>query len=102
MASPITLLIGYYHGLLSRDVNADILIKDMYSKKLLNTDDQTLISTGYSVYKKNLLLLEHARHMDAKSFSEFCKLILNLRPEIGTQLITGMCAFIRLLPCIRI
>ena len=95
MASPLTLLIGYYHGLLSRDINAGLLIEEMYSKKLLN-----IVSIGHSVYQKNLLLLEYVRHMDTKSFSEFCEVIMNLWPEIGTQLVAGKYAFICFLPCI--
>ena len=89
MASPLTLLMGYYHGLLLRDINTD-LINDMCSEGLLGTNDQKIISTGQSLYHKKWLLLEHVRHMTTKTFLEFCKLILNSWPEIGEQLITGM------------
>ena len=88
MASSLTLLIGYYHGLLLRDIDTD-LINDMCSEGLLSTDDQKIISTGHCLYHKKWFLLEHVRHMDTKTFLEFCKLILNLWPEIGEQLITG-------------
>ena len=101
MTSPLTLLIGYYHGLLSRDINAGLLIEEMYSKKLLNTesDDHIIVSTGHSVYQKNLLLLEYVRHMNAKSFLEFCKVIMNLWPEIGAQIVAGKQAFYLVYVC---
>ena len=89
MASPLTLLIGYYHGVLLRDINADLLLDDMCSECLLNVHDKSLISTGHNVHHRNWLLLEHVRHIDTKAFSAFCKLVLNLWPEIGSQLITG-------------
>ena len=89
MASHLTLLMGYYHGVLLRDIDSD-LIDDMCSEGLLNTYDQNIISTGHSLHHKKWLLLEHVRHMSTKTFLEFCKLILNSWPEIGEQLITGM------------
>ena len=95
MASPLTLLIGYYHGLLLRNIKTSLLSKYMLSKGLISIDDQSLISTGCSVYQQNWLLLERVRHMDTKMFLEFCKLILNLWPEIGSQLIIGMFIFIK-------
>ena len=87
MASPLTLLIGYYHGVLLRDINADLLIHDMCSKCLLDVHDQSLISAGHSVHHRNCLLLERIRHMDKQAFSAFC----NLVPEVGSQLITAVC-----------
>ena len=91
MASPQTLLIGYYHGVLLRDINVDSLVDDMCSSCLLSTCDKKIISGGYSVHHRNWLLLEHVRHMEIKAYLMFCKLILSLWPEIGSQLITGMC-----------
>jgi len=90
-ASPLTILIGYYHGVLLRDINADSLFNDMCSGYLLNSHDQSVISTGHSVHYRNWLLLEHIRYMETKAFLEFCKLVQSLWPEIGSQLITGMC-----------
>ena len=90
MASPFTLLIGYYHGVLLRNTNADLLSLDMCTKHLLNANNQSLISTGYSVHHRNWLLLEHVRHLDKEAFSTFCELVQNLWPEVGLQLNTGM------------
>ena len=90
MALPLTLLIGYYHGVLLRDINTDSLFDDMFSNCLLNVNDQSLISAGHSVHHRNWLLLEHIRHMDAKAFIVFCELVQNIWPLIGSQLITGM------------
>ena len=89
MASPLTLLIGYYHGVLLRDINADLLLDDMCSECLLNVHGQSLISTGHSVHHRNWLLLQHVQHMDNKTFSTFCKLLLKSWPEIGSQLFAG-------------
>ena len=89
MASPFTLLIGYYHSVLLRNTNADLLSPVMTTKHLLNANDQSLISTGHSVHHRNWLLLEHVRHMDKEAFSKFCELIQNLWPEVGSQLIAG-------------
>ena len=91
MASPRTLLIGYYHGVLLRDINADSLVDDMCSSCLLSTCDKNIISAGHSVHHRNWLLLEHVRHMEAKTYLAFCELVLSLWPEVGSQLIIGIC-----------
>lgn len=90
IASPLTLLIGYYHGVLLRDINAESLFDDMCSKHLLSGNDQSLISAGHSVHHRNWLLLEHVRHMNTEAFLAFCKLMQRLSLAVGSQLITGM------------
>ena len=85
-----TLLIGYYHGLLLRDIDADQLTDKMCSTGLLTDHQQTIISSCYTVHHRNWLLLEHVRHMDLESLSKFCKLLQEEWPEIGSQLIMGM------------
>ena len=90
MASPLTLLIGYYYGVLLRDTNADSLLDDKSSECLLSVADQSLISAGHSVHYRNWLLFEHIRHMDTKLFLVFCELVQNILPSVGSQLITGM------------
>ena len=90
MSSPLTLLIGYYHGLLLRDIDVNLLINNMCSKGLLSPDDQSLISTGHSAYQRKWFVLEHVKHMDTKVFLEFCELVQNFWPEVGSQLITGI------------
>ena len=89
MASPLTLLIGYYHGVLLRDIKADSLVGDMCSGCLISTCDKNLISAGHSVHHRNWLLLEHVRHMKIKTYSAFCKLVLSLWPDVGSQLSIG-------------
>ena len=84
-----TLLIGYYHGLLLRDMNADQLTDKMCSTGLLTDYEQTVISSGHTVHQRNRLLLEYVRRMELKILFEFCKLTLEEWPEIGLQLITG-------------
>ena len=84
-----TLLIGYYYGLLLRDVESDLLIDQMYSDNLLTTDEQNFITFGHNVHQKNRLLLEHVRHMDGQNLVVFCELLQNKWPQIGTQLLTG-------------
>ena len=88
--APTTLLIGYYHGLLLRDIDGDMLADEMCSGGLLTSHEQNVISTGHSVYQRNWLLLEYARHMDAQAFMTFCDLLQESWPEIGQQLITGV------------
>ena len=90
MASPLTLLIAYSHGVLLRDIAADSLFNDICSKHLLDINDQTIICAGHSVHHRNLLLLEYVRHMGTKEFLAFCVIVQNVWPEVGTQLITGM------------
>ena len=91
MASPLTLLIGYYHGVLLKDINADSLFDEMCSQCLLNAHEQSVISAGHSVHHRNWLILEHVRCMDTKVFLAFCKLVQKLWPLVGSQLIAGMC-----------
>ena len=85
-----TLLIGYYHGLLLRDIDADQLTEKICSTGLLTDHQQTVISSGHTVHHRNWLMLEHVRHMDLESLSKFCKLLQEEWPEIGSQLIVGM------------
>ena len=94
VVSVSTLLIGYYHGLLLRDINADTLAKKMYSFGLLNVHEQTTISSGHSIHHRNWLLLEHIRHIDKQSVLKFCKLLQEEWPEIGSQLDISICAYI--------
>ena len=88
-----TLLIGYYHGLLLRDIDADQLTERMCSTGLLTDHQQTVISSGHTVHHRNWLLLEHIRHMDLESLPKFCKLLQEEWPKIGSQLIMGMLAW---------
>ena len=91
MMSTATLLIGYYHGLLLNSIDADQLIDKMCSVGLLTAHEQNVISSCYSVYQKNWLLLEHVRQMKVQAVMTFCDLIQQIWPEIGVQLITGLC-----------
>ena len=86
-----TLLIGYYHGLLLRDIDADLLTDKMCSSGLLTADDQSLISSGHSVHHRNWLLIEYIRHMDLQFLLELFKLVEEEWPEISLQLNAGTC-----------
>ena len=90
-----TLLIGYYHGLLLRDIDADQLTDKMCSTGLLTDHQQTVISSGHTVHHRNWLLLEYVRQLDLQSLLKFCKLLQEECPEIGTQLImsTYVCMY---------
>ena len=90
--STSTLLIGYYHGLLLRSIDADLLTDKMYSVGLLTSQDQAAISSGHSVYQKNWLLLGQVRHMDVQALLTFCELVQEIWPQVGSQLIAGLCA----------
>ena len=84
-----TLLIGYYHGLLLRDIDADLLINKMCSTGLLTGDETSVISSGHTVHHRNWLLLEHVRHFELKLLLQFCKLVKEKWVETGSQLTTG-------------
>ena len=84
-----TQLVGYYHGLLLRDLDADLLVDKMLSTELLNTREQDLILSGYSVHQRNWQLLEHVRHLDTESLLMFSGLVQDIWPQIGLQLVTG-------------
>ena len=84
------MLIGYYHGLLLRDTNADLLIGHLYYNGLLSTHEQDVILSGHSLHCRNWLLLEHVRHMDSSPLMIFSKLVKDLWPQIGIQLVAGM------------
>ena len=85
-----TLLIGYYHGLLLRNIDADLLISKMCSTGLLTGYETSVISSGHTVHHKNWLLLEHVRHFELRLLLEFCQLVKEEWVEIGSQLIAGM------------
>ena len=87
--STTTLLIGYYHGLLLRSIDADMLTDKMFSVGLLTAHEQNIISSGNSIYQKNQLLLYHVQHMNVQALLTFCELVQDLWPQIGSQLITG-------------
>jgi len=87
--STSTLLIGYYHGVLMREINADTLVERMATNGMLSTSDQELISIGHCLYQKSLLLLRCVQHMSARKLLEFCELLQEVYPKIGSQLVTG-------------
>ena len=84
-----TLLIGYYHGLLLRDIDADLLTDKMCFTGLLTGDEKSAISSGRTVHHRNWLLLEHVRHFELKFLLQFCKLVKEKWVETGSQLTTG-------------
>ena len=84
-----TLLIGYYHGLLLRDTNADSLVGDLYSTGLLTVQELNVILSSHSSHHRNWLLLEHVRHMDSQALLGFSGLVKDVWPHIGIQLTTG-------------
>ena len=85
-----TLLIGYYHGLLLRGIDADHLTDKMGSTGLLTCDELSLISSGHTVHHKNWLLLEHVRKFELEHLLQFCKIVKEQWVEIGSQLTAGM------------
>ena len=88
--SPSTLLIGFYHSLLMRDINADLLMDRMSSNGLLAPHDQQLILAGQSMHQRNWLLLEHVRQMEIESLIKLCELMQEMFPQVGLQLAVGM------------
>ena len=94
MMTTSTLLIGYYHGLLLKSIDADLLTDKMCSAGLLTAREQIVISSGHSVYQKNWLLLEHVQHMDVQALVTFCELLQEIWPQIGSQLIIGLYTFL--------
>ena len=101
MKSTATLLIGYYHDLLLRDINADLLTDKMNSAGLLTDTEVSIISSGHSIHHKNWLLLEHVRHMDVEALVTFCELLQKIWPEIGLQLITGIVSYVHIASYIK-
>ena len=89
--STATLLIGYYHGLLLNNIDADLLIDKMCTVGLLTAHEETVISSGHSVFQKNWLLMEHVRQMKVPAVMTFCDLVQQIWSRIGMQLITGLC-----------
>ena len=89
MMSTPTLLVGYYYGLLLRDIDGDQLWDKMSTSGLLTTRHQHFVSAGYSVHQKKHLLMDAVRQMDDKSFTMFCGVLLELWPDIGTLFNTG-------------
>jgi len=88
--STSTLLIGYYHGILMGEIDADKLVTLMASKELLSVYDNKLISAGCNIYQRNWMLLESVRSMKAPALVTFCEIVMEIWPIIGTQLMTGM------------
>ena len=93
MMTTAALLIGYYHGLLLKSIDADLLTDRMGSAGLLTAQEQIVISSGHSVYQKNWLLLEHVQYMDVHALVTFCELLQEIWPQIGSQLMLGVCIF---------
>jgi len=83
-------LIGYYHGLLLRHIDADLLTDKMYSVGLLSTHEQTVICSAHSLYQRNWTLLEYTRYMDIQVLMTFCELVQETWPQVGSQLIIGI------------
>ena len=90
MITTATLLIGYYHDLLIRNIDADLLADKMCSVRLLNMHKSSIISFGHSIHHRNWMLLEQIRHFDVHALVTFCELVQEMWPQIGSQLITGI------------
>ena len=86
---PSTLLIGYYHGLLMRNIDATLMVDKMCSKGLLACHDQEMILAGHSIHQRNRLLLECVRCMGIQALVKFCKFLQEILPQVGLQLMTG-------------
>ena len=87
---PSTLLIGYYHSLLMRDIDPCVVMDKMCSNGLLAPHDQDTILAGYSIYQRSWLLWEHVRHMKMQALMKFCESVQEIVPQVGLQLIAGM------------
>ena len=83
------LLMSYYHGLLLRDVDADLLVDQMSSAGLLTDHKRAIVSSGHSLHQRNWMLLEYTRHLDMQSMMSFCELLQEMWPQTGSQLIIG-------------
>ncbi|XP_065913178.1 uncharacterized protein [Dysidea avara] len=90
MISTYTLLIGYYHGLLMRDINVDQLNVKMFTSGLLTAHDQNIYLTSHSIHHKKYLLLEIVRHMDGGDILKFCQALGEVCPQISSQLNKAM------------
>ena len=88
-ASLSTLLIGYYHVLLLKDIEANFLINRMSTNGLLSSFEEELICNGHSAYQRNWLLLEYVRHMQIQTLMVFCEFVQEIAPKVGLQLVTG-------------
>ena len=89
MMTTATLLIGYYHGVLMKSIDADMLKDKMCSVGLLTAHERNIISFGHSVYQRNCLLLNHVQQMDVHALLTFAELVKEIWPQIGSQLIAG-------------
>ena len=89
-ASITTLLVGYYYDVLLRDIDADVLTDKMCTTGLLAEHERAIIYSGHSIHHRNMLLLEHVRHMDLQALVTFCELLQEMWPQIALQLTTGM------------
>ena len=84
-----TLLIGYYYGLLLRDLNVEETVEIMRSNDSLASQDQALVFSGYSGHQRKIILLEIIRQKDLKYISAFCELMIDFDLEIGSVLLKG-------------
>ena len=94
MMTTATLLIGYYHGLLLKSIDADMLKDKMCSVGLLTAHERNTISSGHSVYQRNYLLLNYVQQMDVQALLTFSELVQEIWPQIGSQLIAGTYVFL--------
>jgi len=89
MISISTLLIGYYHGLLMRDIGVDQLNTKMHTSGLLTANDQNSLLASHSSHHKKYLVLETIRHMDEENIFKFCHILKEVCPQICLQLNKG-------------
>ena len=88
--SPSTLLIGYYHGLLMKNIDVDLVVDKMSSNNILAPNDQEMILAGHSIHQRNWILLECVRCMGMQALMKFCEFVREILPEVGLQLLPGM------------
>ena len=90
LISSSTLLIGYYHIILLRDINADMLLDKMCTNGFITPHDRELILAGHSIHQQKLLLLEHVRHMEMQKLVKFCEFVKETSLRAGLQLKAGI------------
>ena len=80
--------IDHYHGYLSVNMDAELVVQLMISRQLLSED---IAMTAQSLYTKNCLILEQIRITDVQTLVSFCETLKTNDSQrmIGEMLLNG-------------
>jgi len=84
-------IVDHFYHYMSQELDADSIVYQMITQKLLIEDDLQSVTLATNKYQKNCFVLEKVRLMNTSSLTSFCNLLQHVdhQKHIGTTLLKG-------------